>query len=162
MVLTFEKIREQDIPALTSVMTRAFDADSQQHLGVSKGGPEGYDDGRFFHQWLFSYEESRGYKILTDRCIIGGIIVWIYEHGRNVLGTIFVDPDYQDRGVGTRAWQFIEAKFPQTKSWQLGTPSFAVKNLHFYEHKCGFEKVKETDASEHPGTSLVYEKQMRD
>jgi hypothetical protein len=100
MVLTFDEIREEDIPELTVATTRAFDADSQRHLGVSEGGPEGYDEGQFFHRWLFSYEESRGHKIPADGRIIGGFIVWIYEHGRNVLGTTFVDPDFQDMGVG--------------------------------------------------------------
>ena len=117
MQLTFSEIREEDIAELTSVMTRAFDDDSRKHLGADRGGPDGYDNGDFFRQWLFAHEESRGYKILMHERIIGGFIVWIFPHGRNVLGTIFVDPEFQDRGVGTRAWAFIERAFPATKSW---------------------------------------------
>jgi GNAT superfamily N-acetyltransferase len=158
--LTFEEIVEEDIPEVTRVMTRAFDDDARKHIGVEKGGPEGYEDGTFFRNWLFSYDESSGYKILLDGRVIGGFIVWSYRHGRNVLGTIFVDPDYQDRGIGTRAWEFIEATFPDTRSWQLGTPSYAVKNLYFYEHKCGFQKIKEEETVEHQGKSLIYEKRI--
>jgi len=42
MELIFEGITEEDVPELTRVMTRAFD-----------------DDGGFFRQWLFPYEESQ-------------------------------------------------------------------------------------------------------
>ncbi len=160
MNLFFEEITEQDIPELTRVMTRAFDADSQKHLGVEKGGPAGYDNGEFFRKWLFPYSESKGYKIILDDRIVGAFIVWIYKHGRNRLGTIFVDPDDQDRGIGSRAWEFIEASYPDTQSWQLRTPSFAVKNHYFYAHKCGFHKVGEEEAPEHPGTCFIYEKVM--
>jgi len=34
-----------DIPELVPVMKRAFDDDTQKHLGKPRGGPEGYDDG---------------------------------------------------------------------------------------------------------------------
>ena len=58
MNLTFETILESDVPELTRVMTRAFDDDTQYHLGQEKGGPEGYDTGEFFRTWLFPFKES--------------------------------------------------------------------------------------------------------
>lgn len=141
--LAFEEFIEEDIPELTEVMTRAFDDDAQKHLGWEKGGPPGYDNGDFFRKWLLGYEETDGYKVMTDGKAIGGIIVWIYEHGKNTLGTIFVDPAYQDQGIGTKMWTFIEETYPETKKWQLDTPNWATKNHHFYEHKCGFKKIDE-------------------
>ena len=144
--LTYEEIHETDIQDLTRVMTRAFDDDAQKHLGVERGGPEGYDTSEFFRKWLFGYKESEGYKILLEDKIIGGFIVWIFAHGKNQLGTIFVDPAHQDRGIGTQAWQFIEAAYPDTRQWELGTPIWAVKNHHFYE-KCGFQRVETSEDS---------------
>ena len=143
--LSFEQITKADIPELTEVMTRAFDDDSQKHLGIEKGGPPGYDDGEFFHKWLFGYEQSIGFKIVSEGAAIGGLIVWDMEDGHNFLGTIFIDPAHQDRGVGTRAWQFVEETYPQAKSWSLGTPVWAVKNHYFYEQKCGFSRVEVKD-----------------
>jgi GNAT superfamily N-acetyltransferase len=143
--LSFEQIVEADVPELTEVMTRAFDDDSQKHLGIEKGGPPGYDDGEFFRKWLFGYEQTVGYKVLLDGTLVGGLIVWDMEDGNNYLGTIFVDPAYQDRGVGTRAWQFVEETYPHATSWSLGTPIWATKNHHFYEHKCGFRRVAVED-----------------
>jgi GNAT superfamily N-acetyltransferase len=159
MDLKYAKITEKDIPDLTQVMTRAFDDDTQKHLGAKKGGPEGYDNGEFFRKWLFPYDESEGYKILLDGQIVGGFIVWVLEDRKNSLGTIFVDPAYQDKGVGTRAWEFIEMTYPDASSWTLGTPSYSTKNHHFYE-KCGFIKVREEEAPEHSGTSFIYQKMM--
>ena len=164
MGLTFEEATEKDIPELTKVMTRAFDDDAQRHLGIEKGGPPGYDNGDFFRTWLLPYKESVGYKIFSDGKVIGGIIVWIIETKENFLGTIFIDPDYQDQGVGSRTWQFIEDTYPNTKKWTLETPSWAVKNHYFYEKKCGFKKTGEKveESPDHPGTSFVYQKVMQD
>ena len=149
----------EDIPQLTKVMTLAFDDDAQKHLGTPKGGPPGYDNGDFFRKWM-PYEESVTYKIVAEGKTIGGIIVWIYKHGRNVLGTIFVDPDYQDQGIGTLAWRLIEETHPDTKSWTLGTPSWATKNHHFYA-KNGFTKIREESGEDIPGgVSYIYSKAM--
>jgi len=159
MNLAFREITQADLPELTRVMTHAFDDDAQRHLGVEKGGPPGYDNGEFFHQWLFPYEESKGYAILLEGQIVGGFIVWILPHGRNILGTIFVDPECQNRGIGTRAWEFIEQTYPESASWELGTPSYATSNHSFYE-KCGFHKVREEDEPEHPFDTWIYQKLM--
>jgi GNAT superfamily N-acetyltransferase len=160
--LTFAEAAEKDIPELTKIMTRAFDDDAQKHLGLEKGGPEGYNNGDFFRTWLLPYKESIGYKIVTEGKIIGCIIVWILETKENFLGTIFIDPEYQNQGVGTRTWQFIEKTYPDTRQWTLETPGWAVKNHYFYEQKCGFTKIKEKveESSEHPGTLFIYQKVM--
>ncbi|HEU5102335.1 MAG TPA: GNAT family N-acetyltransferase [Roseiflexaceae bacterium] len=158
--LVFESITEADIPELMRVMTRAFDDDAQKHLGLERGGPPGYDSGDFFRQWLFGYDETDGYKVLSAGKIIAGVIVWILPEGHNVLGTIFVDPDAQDRGVGARVWQFIEARYPATKSWRLTTPRWATKNHHFYAIKCGFARVESDPIIGSPEGEYVYRKDM--
>lgn len=157
MKLRFEKIEEKDIPKLTHCMTLAFDDDSQKHLGIAKGGPEGYNNGDFFRKWLFAYEESYGYKALLEEEIVGGIIIWVLPKGNNSLGTIFINPKYQDRGIGQKFWQFVETSYPDTKSWTLGTPSWAIKNHHFYENKCGFNKIRE-ETSDLDEISFIYQK----
>ena len=143
--LTFEEITKEDIPILTNIMKRAFDDDAQKHLGIEEGGPPGYDNGDFFREWLFGYDESIGQKIIVDGQVIGGFIVWDLEHKHNILGTIFIDPDCQDKGIGTQAWDYIEASYPDAKSWTLDTPTWAIKNHHFYAKKCGFQRVETKD-----------------
>jgi ribosomal protein S18 acetylase RimI-like enzyme len=153
--LVFEDFTEEDIHELTEVMARAFDDDAQKHLGQEKGGPPGYDNGDFFREWLFGHEETDGYKVMADGKAIGGMIVWIFDHGKNSLGTIFVDPAYQDQGIGSQMWTFIEETYPKAKSWRLDTPNWATKNHHFYEHKCGFTKIDEVE------DFYIYRKEMR-
>ena len=157
--LSFTLMVESDIPEVTPVMTRAFDDDAQKHLGKEKGGPPGYDNGEFFRKWLLPYQESVGYKILAGETLVGGIIVWILPEGNNILGTIFVDPDTQDRGVGQGIWKFIEETYPDTKSWRLGTPSWAIKNHHFYK-KCGFKRVDEDPLIPAEENSVIYRKEI--
>jgi GNAT superfamily N-acetyltransferase len=158
--LSLQEITEADLAELTEVMTRAFDDDAQKHLGRERGGPPGYDDGEFFRKWLFGYQESVGYKAVTEGRVIGAVIVWVLPDGNNYLGNIFVDPAYQDRGVGTRIWQFIEATYPQARSWTLGTPSWATKNHYFYEHKCGFRYVGTEPGEDGVEEVFMYRKEM--
>jgi GNAT superfamily N-acetyltransferase len=160
--LSFEEITKGDIPELTAVMTRAFDDDAQKHLGKERGGPEGYDNGDFFHKWLFPYQESVGYKVVSEGKVIGALIVWILPGDHNILGTMFVDPDHQDRGVGTQMWQFVEQTYPETKSWRLATPVWATKNHHFYEVKCGFHRVHSDPLlGELEAGFIAYRKEMK-
>lgn len=153
-VLAYERMSEADIPDLTRVMKRAFDDDSQKHLGKPEGGPDGYDNGDFFRKWAFGKNAGFGWKILVNGRITGAFIVWILPDQNNILGTIFVDPAVQDRGVGTQAWNFIEATYPDTASWKLYTPIWATKNHHFYE-KLGFVRQEVT------GEDVHYRKTMK-
>ena len=91
-----------------------------------------------------------------DKKYIDKIFTQIFEYSS------FIDPEYQDRGVGTRTWQFVEDTYPDTKQWTLETPSWAVKNHYFYEQKCGFKKIEEKveKSLDPPGTLFVYQKVM--
>ena len=156
-----EKLKEEHIPELTEVMTRAFDHDSQIHLGEEKGGPEGYDDGSFLRRWGL-HEDSDSYVVkIEEGKLIGSITVFASKEreGNNVLGNMFIDPEYQNQGVGYRVWKEVESMYPEARSWQLGTPSWAIRNHHFYE-KCGFTKVDEEETDDHVGRSFIFKKVM--
>ncbi|MHA2226989.1 MAG: GNAT family N-acetyltransferase [Candidatus Hodarchaeales archaeon] len=162
MNLQYNIATEKDIPELTKIMTRTFDDDSQKYLDEPKGGPDGYDNGEFYQRWMIEEEASTGYKIILNDKIIGAFIVFIYESGKNVLGTMFIDPQYQNLGIGTRTWQFIEDTYPNANAWALDTPSWATRNHHFYEKKCGFKKVSEEDYGGFPGKMFTYQKWFKE
>jgi hypothetical protein len=99
--------------------------------------------------------------VVAEGRAVGGMIVWNLPDGDNVLGTIFIDPDFQDRGAGTAAWKFIENTYPQTRSWRLTTPKEAVKNHYFYEVKCGFQRVVSDRILGKPEDQFVFRKQRK-
>ena len=74
--------------------------------------------------------------------LIGCVIVWINEDGKNFLGTIFIDPILQNKGMGLKIWRYIESKYSNTKKWVTETPGFSKRNHNFYVNKCGFKVVK--------------------
>ena len=153
MVITFESLKSSDINDLIGPMTRAFDADAKAFQGKERGGPPGYDDGSFLRKWGLDNVDSYAYKIIVDNKPIGAFVLWWDKDGVSTLGNIFVDPDYQNNGVGALAWKFIEKTFP-TQKWQLETPIWALRNHHFYENRCGFKQVGSRD------DQLLFEKSL--
>jgi GNAT superfamily N-acetyltransferase len=156
MQITFERATPDDAAALAEASKLAFEHDI--HYGApAVGGPPGYDSAGW--QAAMMQQATAYYKILADGQIAGGIIVFDLGNERYELGRLFVAPAFQDRGIGTRAMGFIERAHPAARCWQLGTPTWAVRNQHFYE-KCGYVKVgKERDAA---GTvvGVRYEKRL--
>ncbi|UCG01070.1 MAG: GNAT family N-acetyltransferase [Candidatus Heimdallarchaeota archaeon] len=159
MNLSFELATEEDIPTLTEVMTRTFDDDTQKHLGEPKGGPPDYDSEEFFYPYILRKETGTVFRIILDEKIIGGFVVFIFRHGNNSLGRIFIDPTHQNKGIGLKAWKFIENNYPKTKSWTLDTPEWAKRNHHFYEKKCGFKKIEE-ETVEGGGILFIFQKKL--
>jgi GNAT superfamily N-acetyltransferase len=163
--LQFRDFEETDIAPFTRIMKRAFDEDTRRHLGEESGGPPGYDNGDFLRKWALD-KGSTAYTIFKEDAAIGVvpigvIIVWINSNNENFLGTIFLDPDYQDQGIGSSVWRFIEHRYPETRVWRTETPGFSKRNHHFYVNKCGFKIVK----IEHPGDryeeSYIMEKEIK-
>ncbi len=153
MNITFERATAVDAEALVKVQIRAFHNDTRIYPGVEIGGPPGYDS---VESSLKKIGQDIFYKIVCEGRIIGGIVVFDMGQGHLHLDLIYLDPDYHNRGIGTRAMQFIEETYPATK-WTLDTPAYAVRNQHFYE-KFGYVKVSE---QEHDGITLIaYEKQL--
>ena len=171
----FARATIDDIVQLTRIMTKAFDDDAIKFKGdPNGGGPPGYDDGSFLMKWGFhGYAQcppGHLYKIILETLkgyeSIGAFVVFlgcdVGKPGYNILGTIFVSPEWQNQGVGSQAMQYIFSIFP-AKRWELGTPEWATRNHHFYE-KHGFVKIKEVLDSEldeeNCAYSYIYERVM--
>ncbi len=157
--LIFEKMYEKDIENLVPIMKRAFDYDTQIHLGQETGGPTGYDDGSLLKKWGLDKAASP-YCIYHGETLIGGTILLICEDNQNYLECLFLDPQYEDKGLGTKVWKQIEAMYPQTKIWHTETPIYSHRNHHFYVNKCGFHMVKIKNPKDPEGGSFLFEKVM--
>lgn len=146
-----------DAAELTDVQTRTFDADSRAHGQGERGGPPGYDSVAWQIDMM---QRGQYFKIMDGQRLIGGAIVFRVKHGHYELGRIYLDPEFQNRGLGAVAMQLIEQQFPNAKRWSLDTPDWAKRNHHFYE-KRGYVKVREEVVDELGGLRLFfYEKEM--
>ncbi len=155
MTITIERATPADVPALVAAQVAAFDSDADTYPGIERGGPPGYDSQSVMLEKV-AYHLS--YKIMEDARCIGGIVISTMGRGRYHLDSIFLDPAYHNRGIGTQAMQFIQTTHPATR-WTLDTPLYAVRNHHFYE-KLGFVRVGEYI---YAGFALIsYEKHIAD
>ena len=157
-LIRFEKARFQDAAALTDVQQQTFDDDSRRFAGrPSGGGPPGYDS----VDWtLWAIKTGIYYKILAGPFppqIVGGVILFDMHRRHFNLGRIFVEPAWQDRGIGSQAIRFIEKTFPYVKRWSLDTPEWATRNHHFYE-RLGYIKVGEEPLEGSNMRLYLYEK----
>jgi len=158
--LSLRKFVESDIPLLIPLMREAFDEDSRIHLHVTKGGPEGYDNGDFLRKW-FLHPKATPYVIMEGEKAIGGVNLWIRPDGNNFLGCIFLGPAYENHGYGLKVWQMVEALYPETVSWKTETPIFSHRNHNFYINKCHFKCVQITNPQDLSEGSFVLEKIMK-
>jgi RimJ/RimL family protein N-acetyltransferase len=136
MQIQFIRAEAADAERLAIVSERAFHSDI--HCGAPKlGGPTGYKSSAWQEKMM---QVGDYYAILVEGAIVGGIIVFRKERLRYELGRIFVDPDFQNQGIGTAAFDFLWSRYPAAKRWVLGTPAWNVRNRHFYK-KLGFVEL---------------------
>ena len=88
-----------------------------------------------------SRSEVQALRIIEDGAPVGGVILTV-EGDRGEVEIIAINASTHGRGVGTRAWTAIEEAYPNVREWELGTPYFEVRNIHFYVNKCGFHIVE--------------------
>jgi GNAT superfamily N-acetyltransferase len=154
MNVSFERATPADAESLVAVQVAAFHSDALAYPGVEVGGPPGYDS---VDDALAKIARHPYYKILAEGRVIGGIVVFDRGNDTCHLDLIYLDPEHHDQGIGTQAIHFVERSHPAT-TWTLDTPSYALRNHHFYE-KLGYVKVGQT---EHPDITLfAYEKHIR-
>ena len=80
-------------------------------------------------------------SIVYEGNIIGGAVI-TGGTTHKVLEFFFIDPERQNLNLGQAAWQAIEARYPETKTWELVTAYHEKRNIHFYVNKCGFHIVE--------------------
>jgi ribosomal protein S18 acetylase RimI-like enzyme len=138
MNIAFERATLADAEALVAAQIAAFHYDSVLYPGVEIGGPPQYDSVEFMRQQI---QQDECYTMVDAGQIVGGMVVFNMGQGHVHIDRIFIHPEHQNRGIGTQAMQFLEQTYAATR-WTLDTPTWAVRNQHFYE-KLGYVKVKE-------------------
>lgn len=88
-----------------------------------------------------SRSEVQALRIIEEGTPVGGVILTV-EGDRGEIEILAINASTHGRGVGTRAWTAIEEAYPNVREWELVTPYFEVRNIHFYVNKCGFHIVE--------------------
>lgn len=109
MSISIERAVPEDAERLVRVQIAAFHYDSELYPGVETGGPPGYDS---VPHMLEKIERDECYIILDAGRCIGGLVLFDKGNGHYHLDVIFIDPAYQNRGIGSQAIQFIEQVYP--------------------------------------------------
>ena len=132
-----------DATVLAEICKKAFDHISEKYQG-KKEGPPGYD---MPHWHTIAMKEGVYFQILLHDKIIGAIIIALRDKRKATkkeiyhweLVQMFIDPEYQGKGIGSFAVKEVERFFPEMYLLTLATPVKYISNNDFYK-KLGFKK----------------------
>jgi GNAT superfamily N-acetyltransferase len=153
-MLSIKLAEPQDASVLAEVQKKTFDEDARRYQNKEEDGPPGYDSAVWQAEQM---NKGHYYKLLKDNVIIGGMIIFSSQEEEYHLGRIFIDPLYQNQGLGHDAFQFLFASYPAAKKWTLDTPAWAVRNHYFYE-KHGFVQTGEIQDTQNSESIWEYER----
>ncbi|QSH41300.1 GNAT family N-acetyltransferase [Lentisphaerota bacterium ZTH] len=127
----------EDAIMLAAIAKRAFDTDCLSEEPDADTVPEGYSDPDWYRD--LNTDKEQCMVILKDDKIVGGVVV-SEEKQENWLERIFIDPEFQQMGIGSYAIDKVENDFyPESKVWKIDSP---VNNRgpHEFYMKNGFIK----------------------
>ena len=78
------------------------------------------------------------FLILYNGKPIGCISCKELQQGIYKIGCLCVIPEFQGKGIGTSAMEFVKSYYTDWKRITLITPADKSENILFYTEKCGF------------------------
>ena len=114
-----------DAPELARVAARSFAEDVPLFGEVPPGM-----DREEYHARLI--RDGRTVKLMIGEATVGGLVLFGEEGGSIRIHVVYVDPAWQDRGIGRQALAWIEAEYPEAACFELETPQVKARNLHLY------------------------------
>lgn len=82
--------------------------------------------------------------ILCDKEPVGCISCKKLKRKVYEIGCLCVVPEFQGKGLGTQAIQFVKTLYGEWEKITLVTPIDKSENVKFYTEKCGFKIVSMT------------------
>ncbi len=126
---------EDDADILAIISQRAYEHASETY-GKKPWGPRGYKAAK---DHLYYIEKLETYNILFEEVVIGGVILSENGFDHKELVRLFIDPDFQDKGMATDAFNAIMELSP-AKAWTVGITEWNEKAKGFLESN-GFQKI---------------------
>jgi GNAT superfamily N-acetyltransferase len=146
--VTLEPLQAEDREQFILDNQEAFNYGALEEFGRRDAHFE--EDGQIISRQTIeaAIDGGEAWRIMRDGAPVGGTVVSIAgDHGE--LELLFVSPKAHSQGIGHAAWLAIERHYPEVRVWELMTPYFEKRNIHFYVNRCGFHIV-EFFNSHHP------------
>ena len=134
MEIKFRKADTADAELLTDIYNSSFYDDYLRY-----GTCPGY--GLTKEQMEESIIRHPKYIILCDAEPVGCISYTKLDTGVYGVTCLCVIPEFQDKGIGTQAIQFLKTLLEDWRILTLVTPIDKEENVRFYTEKCGFQMV---------------------
>lgn len=145
--ISLKIITSEDVTTFKKELQEAFSLAIIDELGTSPDEPIPSDNDL---EYALNSPNSVALRIFSQNEKVGGAILSINkETNENALDFFFIRVGEHGKGLGRKAWFAIEARYPDTKTWQTHTPYFEKRNIHFYVNICGF-KIVEFFNQNHP------------
>lgn len=119
MNLQFVKAVKSDAKEITELLIRVYNDDIKRWKKTKlEGFIPGYDseDMQKFHMRTGAY-----YKFMCEEKIAGIVVITNTRKYHDRIDFLYIDVDYQNKGIGTKMIKLIEEKFPSVTEWTLDT-----------------------------------------
>ena len=136
MEIHFRYAKPEDAELLVEIYTASFYRDYLEY-----GECPGY--GKTKEMMVQSIKKFPKWIILSDGKPVGAISVQSTGKGCYEVGCLCVIPEYQGKGIGTKALQYAQSYYDDWEIITLVTPAGNTKNVSFYTNKCGFRIASE-------------------
>lgn len=141
MTIEYRKAVSEDAEMLVNIYDAAFYSDYMRYSACP-----GY--GRTVEMMKESIREYPKYIILCDNKPVGCVSCKMQEMGVYEITCLCIIPEYQGKGLGTKAVKFVKELYDDWEKLTLVTPLDKKENVKFYTEKCGFRIVSiETDGN---------------
>lgn len=137
--MEMESVDESGFSCFRSSLQAAFAKGFRENFGMESDGliPSDEEVDQSLHA-----PGAEVWRFVSDGSLVGGAVVTVGTVNRHAsLDLFFVTAAAQGRGMGSLAWQEIEAHYPDVLVWETFTPYVEKRNIYFYLHKCGFSIV---------------------
>lgn len=131
MKLRYEKAEKKDADLLVNIYNNAFHGDYLKY-----GECPAY--GKTREEMETSIKKSPKLIIYSENNPVGAISVDNRGEGIYYLGCLCIIPEYQGKGIGTKAFHHMLDFYNNWRQFTLVTPSDKEENIKFYTEKCGF------------------------
>ena len=132
MKIEFRKAETADAELLIDIYNSSF-----YHDYLRYGECPAY--GKTKEMMKQSIIDSVKFLLICDSRPVGCISCKAAGNGIYEVGCLCVIPEYQGKGIGTSAMEFVKAYFSDWNRFTLITPADKTENVRFYTEKCGFD-----------------------